>query len=66
MEFYSPMCGHCTHFAPSYAVIAEQLGSTGDALAARMDLYHHRVPQRGEGRGCDVGEATRGLKDGHG
>ncbi|CAE7402076.1 met16 [Symbiodinium natans] len=24
-EFYSPMCGHCTHFAPTYAEIANRL-----------------------------------------
>ena len=44
LEFYSPMCGHCTHFAPSYAQIAQQLGKNGDAVAARMDLYHYEVP----------------------
>ena len=44
LEFYSPMCGHCAHFAPSYAQIAQFLGHSGDALAARMDLYHHQVP----------------------
>ena len=43
IEFYSPMCGHCTHFAPTYAQIAQTLGNSGDALAARMDLYHHQV-----------------------
>eukprot|EP00435_Cladocopium_sp_Y103_P020029 s481_g4.t2 len=54
LEFYSPMCGHCAHFAPSYAQIAERLGNSGDALAARMDLYHHQVPRSAKAAGFDI------------
>lgn len=54
LEFYSPMCGHCAHFAPSFAQIAQQLGKSGDALAARMDLYHHQVPRSAKAAGFDI------------
>eukprot|EP00434_Breviolum_minutum_P027803 symbB.v1.2.024590.t1/scaffold2338.1/size81926/3 len=54
LEFYSPMCGHCTHFAPSYAQIAQQLGKNGDAVAARMDLYHYELPKSAKDAGFEI------------
>ncbi|CAK9093746.1 unnamed protein product [Durusdinium trenchii] len=54
LEFYSPMCGHCTHFAPTYATIAHELSISGDALPARMDLYHNQVPQSAKDAGFEI------------
>ncbi|OLQ13968.1 Protein disulfide-isomerase [Symbiodinium microadriaticum] len=54
IEFYSPMCGHCTHFAPTYAEVASRLVKDGEVTPARMDLYHNDLPKVATDAGFDI------------
>lgn len=54
IEFFSPLCGHCQHFAPTFAEVAQKLLATGDVIPARMDMVRNRVPRIGMNAGFKV------------
>ncbi|CAK0876295.1 unnamed protein product [Prorocentrum cordatum] len=45
VELFSPLCGHCQHFAPEFDRVAAQLAGAGRVLPARMDIFTHALPQ---------------------
>lgn len=38
VEFYSPWCGACIHFGPTYDKVARQIQSTSKIKVARVDI----------------------------
>lgn len=38
VEFYSPWCGACIHFSPTYDKVAQQIQSTTKIKVARVDI----------------------------
>merc|ERR1719215_870091 len=53
VEFYSPLCGHCQHFGPTYDEVATSLKAK-HIIAARMDMLNYTVPKVGKNAGIVV------------
>ena len=44
IEFYSPLCGHCRQFAPTYDEVAKSLFQDENIQVARFDITYHDIP----------------------
>ena len=55
IEFYSPYCGHCVHYAPTYDDISLELQKHSSLIqVARYDVFTHKVPKEAKEQGFEV------------
>eukprot|EP00977_Amphora_coffeiformis_P004251 scaffold896_cov172-Amphora_coffeaeformis.AAC.18 len=55
LVFFSPLCGHCRHFMPTFMEVAHYLQRFGSSIkAARFNVRENRIPDRAKEAGLRV------------